>query len=125
MEQTMALELYMVGVVTQDLNKSRDFYQRLGLALPEVAEGQRHIPVKMQSGITFFLNSSAAFANSDRHPVIFEFYLSNRAAVDEKYAELTGFGYQSSRAPAFDNAIPVYFALINDPDGHLIMLSAD
>src|SRR5262245_34481868 len=111
----MALELYMVGVVTQDLRRSLEFYQRLGLALPEVKEDQRFVPVKMESGITFFLNNSARPLNNPAHPqadqrsqVIFEFYLPDRASVDKKYAELTDSGYQSSRAPAFDQSIPVY-----------------
>lgn len=121
----MALELYMVGLVAQDLNKSLEFYQRLGLAIPEGSEEQKHVEVKMESGVTFFLNASGHVEVSDKHRVIFEFYLSSRAAVDEKYKELTGFGYQSSRAPVFETSISVYFALINDPDGHIIMLSAD
>lgn len=121
----MALELYMVGVIAQDLSKSLEFYKRLGLALPEVSEGQQFIPVKMESGVTFFLNTPARPETADSHQVIFEFYLPDRAAVDKKYAELTGFGYHSSRPPAFDNSINVYFALINDPDGHFIMLTAD
>jgi predicted lactoylglutathione lyase len=120
----MAQELHMVGLVAQDLNKSLEFYHRLGLAIPEGSKEQKHVEVKMESGVTFFLNASGEVGVSDKHPVIFEFFLSSRVAVDEKYKELTGLGYQSSRAPAFEPSIPVYFALINDPDGHIIMLSA-
>ncbi|MEO6890710.1 MAG: VOC family protein [Ktedonobacteraceae bacterium] len=121
----MALELYMVGVVARDLDKSLEFYRRLGLAIPGGSEEQKHIEVKMESGVTFFLNAPGRMDLSNNSRVMFEFYLSNRAAVDEKYAELSGFGYQSYHAPVFDPSIPVYFTLINDPDGHIIMLSAD
>lgn len=121
----MALELYMVGLVPQNLDKSAEFYRRLGLALPEESKGAKHVGVKMESGVTFFLNSSGLLGASDKPRVIFEFYLSSRSAVDEKYKELTGFDYQGVRAPLLENAINVYFALINDPDGHIIMLSAD
>jgi predicted lactoylglutathione lyase len=121
----MALELYMVGLVARDLDKSLEFYRRLGLAIPAGSEEQKHVEVKMESGVTFFLNAPGRVEISDSRRVIFEFYLSSRAAVDEKYKELTGFGYQSYRAPIFDTSIGVYFALINDPDGHIIMLSAD
>lgn len=121
----MALELYMAGVIPRNLDTSLEFYQRLGLALPERREGQQHYHVKMDSGITFFLNTLMRGEAKDNSRVIFEFYLPNRAAVDEKHADLTGAGYQSERVPAFEPAINVYFALINDPDGHVIMLSAD
>jgi len=126
----MVLELYMVGLVTQDMNRSLEFYQRLGLAIPPNSAGKKHVGVKMESGVTFFLNTT--FANTSGHTkiadnshVILEFYLSNRAEVDAKHKELTGFGYQSSRAPAFEPSINVYFTLISDPEGHTIMLSAD
>ncbi len=29
----MALELYMLGLIVQDMSKSLEFYQRLGLAI--------------------------------------------------------------------------------------------
>lgn len=121
----MALELYMVGLVAKNMDKSLEFYRRLGLAIPEGSEGQRHVEAKMESGLTFFLNAPGRTEVADSERVIFEFYLPDRASVEQKYAELTGLGYQSSRAPAFEAAIPVYFALIQDPDGHTIMLSAD
>jgi len=50
--------------------------------------------------------------------------LKERAAVDAKYSELTGFGYQSYHAP-FVSSIGMYFAMVNDPDGNTILLSAD
>ena len=121
----MALELYMVGMVARDLDKSLEFYRRLGLAIPEGSAGKQHVAVKMESGVTFFLNAPGSMGATDQHPVIFEYYLASRAEVDAKYADLTGTGYQSSRAPAFEPSISVYFALINDPDGHVVMLSAD
>jgi hypothetical protein len=49
--------------------------------------------------------------------------LKSRAAVDAKYAELTGLGYQSYHTP-FETPFGVYFALVNDPDGNTILLSA-
>jgi hypothetical protein len=50
--------------------------------------------------------------------------LKERAAVDAKYNELTGFGYQSAHTP-FVTSFGMYFAMVNDPDGHTILLSAD
>lgn len=53
----MALELYMLGLVVQDMGKSLEFYRRLGLAIPEGSEAKTHVEIKMGSGLTFFLDS--------------------------------------------------------------------
>jgi len=120
----MALELYMVGLVAQDLDASLEFYRRLGVAIPEGSEGQKHVEVKMESGLTFFLNASRRVEALDCCGIILEFYLPSRTIVDGKYTELIGFGYQSYRAPYFEHSIGMYFAMINDPDGNTILLSA-
>jgi len=120
----MALELYMLGLVAQDMEKSLEFYRRLGLAIPEGSEGQPHVEVKMKGELTFFLNAPGRVEISDSPRVILEFYLKERAAVDAKYSELTGFGYQSYHAP-FVSSIGMYFAMVNDPDGNTILLSTD
>lgn len=120
----MALDLYMVGLVAQDIDKSLEFYRRLGLAIPEGSDGETHVEVKMKGDLTFFLNAPGRVGISDSPRVILEFYLKERAAVDAKYAELIGFGYQSYRAP-FVTSIGMYFAMVNDPDGNTVLLSAD
>ncbi|MGH2495234.1 MAG: VOC family protein [Ktedonobacteraceae bacterium] len=134
----MALELYMLGLVVQDMSKSLEFYRRLGLAIPEGSEEQTHVEVKMGSGLTFFLDSRPSRwdprfvrkANSgqreapDDYSSILEFYLKTQEAVDAKYAELTGFGYQGYRAP-YETSFGMCFAMINDPDGNIILLSGD
>lgn len=134
----MALELYMLGLVVQDMDKSLEFYRRLGLAIPEESEEQTHISIKMGSGLTFFLDSKPSrwdpsfvrrddpghMEASDDYRSILEFYLQTRDAVDAKYIELTGFGYQSHRAP-YETPFGMYFAMINDPDNNTILLSGD
>lgn len=119
----MGLELYMVGMVTRDLGTSLEFYRRLGVAVPNDTEGKKHVGIKMESGVTFFLNAPESMGASERR-VIFEFYLPSREIVDAKYAELTGFGYQSHRTPYFETAADTYFAMVNDPDGNIVLLSA-
>ena len=57
--------------------------------------------------------------------VLLEFYLPSRALVDAKYRELTEAGYGSYRAPFEVPRIGMYFALVEDPDGHTILLSGD
>ncbi|GHO71149.1 glyoxalase [Ktedonobacter sp. SOSP1-52] len=134
----MALELYMLGLITQDMSKALEFYRRLGLAIPEGSEKQTHVGVKMGSGLTFFLDSNPSrwdpgfvsgdeqghLEAADSYRSVLEFYLETQEAVDTKYAELTGFGYQGRRAP-YKTSFGMYFALIDDPDGNTILLSGD
>ncbi|GHO93973.1 glyoxalase [Reticulibacter mediterranei] len=122
----MGLELYMLGLIPQNINASLEFYRRLGIDLPERIEGPPHVGAKMESGITFFLNNMVELVpEADRPRVMLEFYLKERALVDAKYAELTGYGYQGYRAPFDVPPIKMYFAMINDPDGNIVLLSAD
>ena len=120
----MPLELYMLGLVAQNMDKSLEFYRRLGLAIPEGSEGKPHVEVKMKGDLTFFLNSPGRAEIGDTPSVILEFYLKERTTVDAKYAELMDIGYQSYHAP-FVSSIGMYFAMINDPDGNTVLLSAD
>ena len=121
----MALELYMVGLATQNMEKSAEFYRRLGVAIPEGSEKERHVGVKMGGEITFFLNAMGLTAPEAGPRVVFEFYLKERSVVDAKYNELVSFGYQSYRAPFVSQFNNIYFAMINDPDGNIVLLSAD
>src|SRR5687767_7843855 len=124
----MALELYMVGVIAEDMGKALEFYRRLGVDIPDGSEDKQHVEVKM-SGLTFFIGTKLANARWDPartdasvgYRIILEFYLEARAAVDAKYAELTGFGYQSHLAP-YVTPFNAYFAMVNDPDGNTILL---
>ena len=126
----MALELYMVGVIVADMERAVEFYRRLGLAIPEESEKQEHVEVKM-GGMTFFLSTRRANARWDpaaRDPsggyrIILEFYLETREALDSKFAEMIGFGYEEHCAP-YDVSPDLRFAMVDDPDGSTILLSA-
>jgi hypothetical protein len=135
----MALEIYMIGVVTKDMGKALEFYQRLGLAIPEGAEGKSHVQIKMGSGLTFFLDSQPSrwdpgftkngeskpiSPSDDYYPFLLEFYLKERPVLDAKYQELMEYGYSGLRAP-YITAFGMYFAFVKDPDGNAILLSAD
>ena len=126
----MALELYMVGVIVADMERAVEFYRRLGLELPEGSESEEHVEVKMGE-MTFFLSTTRARAKWDpaaRDPsggyrIILEFYLETREALDTKYEELIGFGYESHCAP-YDVTPELRFAMVDDPDGNTMLLSA-
>ena len=134
----MGLELYMIGLIVQDMEKSLKFYRRLGLAIPEGSEKQAHVEIKMGSGLTFFLDSKPGrwdpgFVEqpdrgqneaSNSYPSILEFYLKEQAILEAKYTELIDFGYQGQRAP-YETSFGMIFAMIKDPDGNTVLLSAD
>ncbi len=126
----MGLELYMVGVIVEDMGKAVEFYRRLGVDMPEGSENQQHVPIKMGE-MTFFLSSKtfnarwdpAKIEASGGYRIILEFYLKTREEVDARYAEMIGYGYQSHVAP-FVTPFNAYFAMIDDPDGNTILISA-
>ena len=120
----------MVGVIVQDMRRAVEFYRRLGVAVPDGSEEQEHVEIRM-IGLTFFLSTKEANARWDPAPVppsggyriILEFNLDSWEALDAKYAELTGFGYASHCAP-YDVTQELRFAMVDDPDGNTILLSA-
>jgi hypothetical protein len=61
---------------------------------------------------------------SGGYRVVLEFYLETPEGLDSKYEEMTGFGYASHLAP-YDVTPDLRFAMIDDPDGNTILLSAD
>ncbi len=126
----MGLELYMVGVIVEDMPRALQFYRRLGLDVPDGAEREEHVEVAM-SGLTFFLSTKGANARWDPartdasggYRIVLEFYLETPGALDGKYEELTGLGYVGHCAPY--NVTPALrFAMVDDPDGNTILLSA-
>jgi predicted lactoylglutathione lyase len=127
----MGLELYMVGVMVEDMARAIEFYRRLGVEIPEGSETKGHVEVKM-SGLTFFLTTHQINARWDPakteasggYRIILEFYLKTREALDAKYAEMIGYGYESHVAP-YVTPFKMYFAMINDPDGNTILLSSE
>ncbi|NOK62424.1 MAG: Catechol 2,3-dioxygenase or other lactoylglutathione lyase family enzyme [Chloroflexi bacterium AL-W] len=52
----MSLNLYMVGVIVEDMTRSVEFYRRLGVAIPESSENKQHVEIQM-NGVTFFLHT--------------------------------------------------------------------
>ncbi len=126
----MPLNLYMVGLTVKDMSKSLDFYRHLGLTLPEADDTSPHIEVKMSGDFTFFLDSKPVPRDTqiptdsrENYPILLEFYLPTRDEVTTKYNELISLGHTSYRAP-FETSFGMWFALIDDPDGHTVLLSA-
>lgn len=131
----MGLELYMVGVIVEDMSRAVEFYRRLGVDIPDGSEDKRFVEVRMmENKLAFFLSTKELTAQWDpartdapgipgAYPILLEFYLKTREAVDQKYAEMIGYGYASHAEPC-ETPFGNYFAFVNDPDGNTILLSA-
>ena len=125
------MDLFMVGLVTKDRDKMLEFYRHLGLNIPQVTDGQTHVPVRMEmkQGFTLFFDTQAFSAQNtnvpdfvSRYNVLFEYYLQDQASVEKKYSEMLALGYESYRAPFIFND-EMSFALIYDPEGNVVLLS--
>jgi catechol 2,3-dioxygenase-like lactoylglutathione lyase family enzyme len=134
----MGMDLFMVGLTTRNIDKSVEFYRRLGLDLPEGSENGQPVGIRMESPYTFFLTPhtierdhlAVESGAGENLRVFFEFYLKTEAAVRAKYSELVGYGYEGYRAPfrlrvGIPTPSDMCFALVNDPDGNTILLSGD
>src|SRR6476619_4017607 len=126
----MGMNLYMVGLRVRDSDASAEFYKRLGMAVPEKPPTYPHIPVQMAGKMTFFMDTRYVHredpdeeAKLGGYKVLFEFYMPSRAEVEAKYNEMVAYGYRSYHSP-FETTFGMYFALVDDPDGNTVLLSA-
>jgi predicted lactoylglutathione lyase len=125
----MSLELSMVGLVVTDMAASLAFYRHLGIELPPEDDGKRFVMKRMESGVTIFWDHYFVEKyDPEREPprggarVLLEFFLADNAAVDAKYAEMTGYGYHGRKTPGQTDG--PYAAIVDDPDGNMILLTA-
>jgi catechol 2,3-dioxygenase-like lactoylglutathione lyase family enzyme len=125
------LELNMIGLLVENMDRALAFYRHLGLQVPSNAEGKTRIELRMGE-MTFFLDSHLTSWDPDyapsrqtinHYPSVLEFSLETKEAVDTKYAELVGRGYEGFRYP-HNTSCGMRFALIKDPDGNTIVLSS-
>ena len=133
----MGLRLFMLGLTVRDMATALQFYRRLGLAIPDGSETSTHVEIKMGSGFTFFLDSNPTqwdpgfdvLSQPDQseipqwYPMVLEFYVKEQSDLEAKYAELIDLGYQSCREP-YRTSFGMYFAMVKDPDGKTILISA-
>jgi catechol 2,3-dioxygenase-like lactoylglutathione lyase family enzyme len=123
--------LNQLNLVVRDFDATVAFYRRLGLDIPEraiwrTASGAHHCEVEMPNGMHLEFDSPALAAVYNagwRAPAagggraLIGFALPSRAAVDERYAELTGAGY-TGRQPPYDAFWGSRYAVVADPDGN-------
>jgi catechol 2,3-dioxygenase-like lactoylglutathione lyase family enzyme len=126
----MGIQLGMVVLDVRDLRRSIDFYRLLGLKVPDPSPDRPMTLLRMDSGVSIVIGEGLG-AGSDPtwirpesgYQVFLEFFVGGDATVDAKWEELTAAGYHGRKAPS--KGLGPYGALIDDPDGNVILISSD
>jgi predicted lactoylglutathione lyase len=125
----MTIQLSMVGLMVRDMAAALAFYRRLGLVIAPEEDDKRFVMHRMESGVTLFWDTFFAdkYDPARQWPTggyqaMLEFFLADNAAVDAKYAELVEHGYHGRSAPT--QTVGPYAAMVDDPDGNVILLTA-
>jgi predicted lactoylglutathione lyase len=119
----------MVVLLVADVARSIAFYRRLGVAFPPDAETRPSVVVPIGDEHQLVLTTTFAGEIPGYEPstagtgTVIEFFVDGDAAVDAKYAELTEAGYAGRRAP-FRTSFDAYMAMVDDPDGNVVLVTA-
>lgn len=120
----------MVVLEVRDLDASIAFYRRLGLDVPGPVDGRPVTVHRMGSGVSLLLTTSfasrydPAFERPARgYQQLLEFFVGDDREVQNLWSALTEAGY-SGRMPPTRTAGP-FAAMVDDPDGNVILLTSD
>ena len=126
----MGARLSMIGLLVEDMERSLEFYRALGLTIPEGAEEDPHVEVEAGGGLVLFWD--AAFVGtydphreepSGGYRILPEFFVGSEEAVDALYAELVADGHRGHKPP-FETHFGAYMAMVDDPDGNTVLITA-
>jgi catechol 2,3-dioxygenase-like lactoylglutathione lyase family enzyme len=119
----------MVVLNVTDLARSAAFYRRLGVRFPDDLDTRRDVVVELGGGHNLVLATTFARNVPGYRPragdgrVMLEFFVDGDDAVDATYAELVDAGYQG-RCPPFRSDFGAWMALVDDPDGNTVLVTA-
>jgi predicted lactoylglutathione lyase len=119
----------MVVLLIAELPRSVAFYRRLGVAFPADADAKTDVQVPLGDDHQLVLTTTFARAIPDHETpaggsrVVLEFFVDGNAAVDAKFVELVEAGHPARRAP-FLTSFGAYMAMVDDPDGNTVLITA-
>jgi predicted lactoylglutathione lyase len=127
----MGIQLGMVVLDVRDIERSIAFYRLVGLEMPDPPAERRVTQLRMDSGVTLLLIEGFAERNdpswvrpgADTYQQILEFVADGDGEVDDLWAAVTGAGFHGRKEPSRGGGI--YSALVDDPDGNVVMISSD
>ena len=127
---TPAPRLAQVNLVVKDMDAAVAFYRRLGMTVRfdggewPAGSGARHVALDNGDGPIFELDNHqmagiyhAAWRGGGGPPVVCNFTLASRSAVDDCYRALTADGYAGRQEP-YDAFFGSRYAVVGDPDGN-------
>jgi predicted lactoylglutathione lyase len=127
---TKGIQLGMVGLDVRDVRRSIEFYRLLGLDIPEPYPDRPVSLYRMDSGVSLVFAEGFAAGNDPSwvrpergYQQVLEFFVGDDAAVDAEWDKLTAAGYHGRMAPT-KTAGP-YAAMVDDPDGNVVLISSD
>jgi predicted lactoylglutathione lyase len=126
----MAMQLGMVVLDVRDLRRSIEFYRLLGLEIPEPFPDRPVALHRMESGVSIVLIEGWGERNDPNwvrpergYQQLMEFLVGDDGAVDAEWNKLTAAGYHGRMAPAKTDG--PYAAMVDDPDGNVVLITSD
>jgi predicted lactoylglutathione lyase len=127
----MGIQFGMVVLDVRDLRRSIEFYRLLGLDMPEPFPDRPVALYRMESGVSLVLVEDFSANNDptwvrpehDHYQQMLEFVVDDDAAVDAEWHKFTSAGHHGRKPPSRSTGI--YAALIDDPDGNVLLISSD
>lgn len=127
----MALRLGFIGLVTSDMSASLAFYRSLGAPVPDGLDGEDHVDVTLDDGVTLAWDTIGMVQGLDPryvppaggHRIALAFAQQTPQQVDALYARLVAEGYEGRTQP-WDAFWGQRYATVLDPDGNAVDLYA-
>jgi catechol 2,3-dioxygenase-like lactoylglutathione lyase family enzyme len=119
----------MVVLLIEDLARSVAFYRRLGVVFPDDVDRRKDVVADLGGGHNLVLTTTFVRNDPDRREpsggarTFLEFFVDGDEAVNAKYDELVAAGYRSRRPP-FRTDFDAWMALVDDPDGNTVLVTA-
>ena len=121
----------VIGIVVADMAATLAFYRRLGLPVPDGADGEPHVEAPLPGGMRIAFDTQDTIRSFDPswtpptggHAVGLAFVCDDPAAVDAVHDDLVAAGHRSHLAP-WDAFWGQRYATVLDPDGNAVDLFA-
>jgi catechol 2,3-dioxygenase-like lactoylglutathione lyase family enzyme len=127
----MTPRLSAIEVVVADMATTLAFYRRLGLPIPDGADGEPHVAVTLPGGIDVLFDTQDTIRSFDDrwsppsggHGLALAFDCGDPAGVDATHDDLVANGGRGHLAP-WDAFWGQRYATVLDPDGNSVDLFA-
>jgi catechol 2,3-dioxygenase-like lactoylglutathione lyase family enzyme len=127
----MGIQFGMVVLYARDLERTIAFYRLLGLEVPDPFPDRPVSLLRTGSGVSFVFTTERTARLFDPawvrpeggYQQVLEFVVDDDAAVDAAWAALTAAGHHGRTPPGAPNGI--YSAMVDDPDGNVLLISSD